>query len=334
MFKSWSETKKEALDQLKPDLGMRSWNDLSSDEKYKIWKFLEYFFFNLEKRVQHYSEDTSYKFSGENWETSIFKNRIITSILAINENFKHKVFWSRYLTDSNLDNACLDFHEIFHKQDENIVLELLSIYAKILLNWSKEKNRYLSKNTDETDEEYTTRFLDYQYHYFDHFSWRLNEVFEDFGLNVLLTRQWFIPRQWEKIVEEIYKPTLDFLSDNKYKEVNRELWDAFADYHRKDFSGCVTKTITAIQAFLQISIKWEIGEWDISELINESIKKWLISDDIFTKTIFDNIKSIIMRERKETADAHPKKEYANEQNARLILNIAMVFIQHFIQIQK
>ena len=46
MFKSWSETKKEALDQLKPDLGMRSWNDLSSDEKYKIWKFLEYFFFN------------------------------------------------------------------------------------------------------------------------------------------------------------------------------------------------------------------------------------------------------------------------------------------------
>lgn len=334
MFKFWSETKSQILSQLKPDLGMRSWNELSNDEKYKIWKFLEYFFFNPEKRVQSYYEDASFEFSGDDWEKNIFKNRVVTSIHFMNENYKHKAFWSRYLKDSNLNNACLDFHDIFHNQDENIVLELLSIFAKILLNWSKEQNKYLSKNADETDEEYTTRFLDYQYQHFDHFSWRLNEVFEDFGLNILLTRQWFIPRQWEKIVEEIYKPTLDFLSDNKYKEVNRELWDAFSDYHRKDFSGCVTKTVTAIQAFLQISVKWEIWSGDISKLIPEAIKLNLIPDDIFTETVFKNLESIISRERKETGDPHPKKGYANEKNARLIMNIAMVFMQHFIQIQK
>lgn len=41
-----------------------------------------------------------------------------------------------------------------------------------------------------------------------------------------------------------------------------------------------------------------------------------------------------MRERQEKGDPHPKLEYANEQNARLILNLSMVFIQHFMQLQK
>jgi len=37
MFKLWSEKNKNAKDLLKPDLGLRSWNDLSEEEKDKIW---------------------------------------------------------------------------------------------------------------------------------------------------------------------------------------------------------------------------------------------------------------------------------------------------------
>lgn len=262
----------------------------------------------------------------------ILKWIIINSIDWINEKNKFNSYWKRYLKNRTLNDACDDFYDIFHNQEnENVILELLSIYSKILINWSIKTRNYLNKKEGELDIDYKIRFNNYQYEYFDNFSERLNEVFNDFWLNIILTRQWFIPKQWERIVEEIYKPTLDFLSDGKYKEVNRDLWDAFSDYHKKDYSWTITKTISAIQAFLQISIKWEVWKWDIAELISEAIKKELIPNDIFTTTIFKNINSIIMRERQETADAHPKKEYANERNARLIINLSMVFIQHFIQ---
>ncbi len=40
-FKLWSEIKKEAKDELSPDFGFRNWGDLSIDDKYKIWKYME-----------------------------------------------------------------------------------------------------------------------------------------------------------------------------------------------------------------------------------------------------------------------------------------------------
>jgi len=60
-------------------------------------------------------------------------------------------------------------------------------------------------------------------------------------------------------------------------------------------------------------------------------KKKLIPENSFTQKIFDNLESIFARQRQETSIAHPKKQYANEKNARLILNLAMVFLQHCIQ---
>ena len=34
---------------------------------------------------------------------------------------------------------------------------------------------------------------------------------------------------------------------------------------------------------------------------------------------------------RDSGIAHPKKEYANERNARTILNLSMIFFQHCIQ---
>ena len=42
-FKLWSELNPKVKKELKPDFGLRSWNSLSSDEKYKIWKYLDLF---------------------------------------------------------------------------------------------------------------------------------------------------------------------------------------------------------------------------------------------------------------------------------------------------
>jgi len=85
-------------------------------------------------------------------------------------------------------------------------------------------------------------------------------------------------------------------------------------------------------SLLQISVNGEIGKGDISQLIPKAQKEGLIPNDSFTKKIFENIESILMRERQKTSNAHPKKEYANEKNARLILNLVMIFLQHCIQV--
>jgi hypothetical protein len=218
-------------------------------------------------------------------------------------------------------------------QKEDVVYELLSMYWKgLFLKW--EKRAYIISIEWESKEDYNKRLNDKKNEFLDNFSNRLNEVFWDFWLNIILTRQWLIPKQWDKIIEKIYKPTLDFLSDKKWEKVNRELWDAFSDYQKKDFSWSLTHTISAIQWFLQINIDWKLSNLSIKDWINKSKTIWLIPNDIFTDTIFKNIDSIISRERQEKWDPHPKKEYANEQNARLILNLAMVFMQHFIQIKK
>lgn len=93
----------------------------------------------------------------------------------------------------------------------------------------------------------------------------------------------------------------------------------------------MTKTISATEAFLQILVEGKTGGTKLSPLISEAQKKNLIPNDIFTQAIFKNIDSIFARERKSTGDGHPKDEYATEKNARTILNLAMVFIQHCIQ---
>ena len=39
-----------------------------------------------------------------------------------------------------------------------------------------------------------------------------------------------------------------------------------------------------------------------------------------------------MSERQLKGTPHPSKEYATEKNARLLLNLVMVFLQHCIQV--
>lgn len=186
---------------------------------------------------------------------------------------------------------------------------------------------------EETEEQYKERLTEWKYEELDKFTDRLNNVFEHFGINAVLTRHGFIPKQDERIVKEIYEPVLKFLSNEKWKPVNRDLKDAFEDFQLKTksgYSGCVTLAISAIEAFLQILLYGKTGKGTLGKLIPEAQSKGLIPKDKFTDQIFKNMESIFMQERIETGDAHPKDEYANEKNSIMVLNLAMVFLQHCI----
>jgi hypothetical protein len=331
-FKLWSELNPKAKKELKPDFGFRNWNSLSEDEKYKIWKYLKTHFFNNEIKKEY--KNYYYEFYGENWEKESKSKRIFLSIVFLNRKYKAKSYAKEYLEDATLNSACHDFYEIFMKQDKHVVIELLSLYCKVLISERAEST--MNKREDETEEDYQEKLQNYKWGYFDKFSEDLNDVFTDFGINLCLTRQGFIPRQEEKIIKEIYEPVLSYLSHSKWKEVSMLLSDGFDEYRKntpQGYSNCITNSISAVQAFLQIVVNGKTGKNEISKLITEGQKRNLVPNDFFTKRIFENIESIFARERQETGIGHPKKEYATEKNTRTILNLAMIFFQHCIQIK-
>jgi hypothetical protein len=166
---------------------------------------------------------------------------------------------------------------------------------------------------------------------FEEFARDLNEVFGQFGINVYLTRQGFMPSQEEKIIETIYRPVLSVLSDARWKEVNDLISFAFKEFEKKTpdgFSISITSTVAAVQAFLQLLVNGKSGKGDIGDLILIGQKTGKIPNDVFSQTIFKNINSILARERQQKGIAHPPQEIATEKNALVMLNIAMVFFQH------
>jgi hypothetical protein len=163
------------------------------------------------------------------------------------------------------------------------------------------------------------------------FSNCFNDLSNQFGLNVLIGENSFIIKQDERIMEDIYKPVLSYLSDKKWLPVNRDLAEANKAYLKateEDYSRCITLTISALQAFLQILIKGAIGKGDISDLVKEGQKQALIPSDPFSTKVLKDLEATLMRERQSKGDAHPKDVYGDEKTARLALNITMIFIQH------
>lgn len=327
MFKLWSKIKKGAKNELAPDLGLRSWNDLAGKEKLIIWKYLNWYFFESNKSI-----GSKWEFFGDYQEKELKQKRIFRSIAALNKLYKAKNYTPSFLDDFDLDSACTDFRHIFLNYSENVVLELLSLYCRFILAERAEETPW--RNEKETEKEFGLRTKEWRLEPFNNFAKVLNEVFQDFGINVHLTRSGFVPRQDQKIITGIYEPVLSVLSDPKWKEVDTLLEDAFDEYRKntpQGYSNCVTNVVASMQAFLQIIVYGKTGKGDISKLISEAQTNGLIPNDFFTSRIFENLGSILARERQETSIAHPKKQYANEKNARMMLNLAMVFIQHCIQ---
>lgn len=296
-FKLWSETNPSIKEILRPNLGMRSWDNLTNEEKDIIWRhFINKGWFNADKETYW----VVYYFNEDNKARAFCKH-------ILNHGGPHLFDGPR---ECCTNEARLDFHHIFHEESQNVIYELFSYYIKSL-----QKITY---------KELLPVFKDL-----------FNNLSNQFGLNILITEDSLIPKQDERIIKDIYQPILSYLSDKKWEKVNEILSDAFSDYRKntpQGYSGCVTKTISALQAFLQTLINGKIGGVNgINNLVKQAQEKKLIPDDKFSSEIFKNIDTILMKERGKSGDAHPKLEYANEKNARLVLNLVMIFLQHCIQ---
>ncbi|RJQ30174.1 hypothetical protein C4572_04380 [Candidatus Parcubacteria bacterium] len=303
MFKLWSENNRKATEALKPDLEMRSLGECDTEERIIILKhFINKGWFS-DDNSQHYVDKAVQKFSDANKASNFCP-----------ENLKHG--GPHYSSYSNfLENCCKeythkDFRNIFLTMSKDIVYELLSYYVNELNNSDYYKHR-------------------------DRFRNCFNDISDQFLLDIIMIEDQFIPRQEEKIIKEIYEPTLAILGDEKWEPVNRDLTDAFFEYRKntpQGYSGCVTNVNTAVQAFLQIIVDGKIGGSDgIKSIIQKGTENGKLPTDKFTTEIFKNIETILMRERGKSGNAHPKQDYADEKSARMMLNLAMVFMQHCIQ---
>jgi len=318
MFKHWSQSNPHILDELRPKIGLNSWDYLTKQDKQNIWNYMARYFFELNPNMS-----TKTNFHGDQIEIERKKQLIYLTIADINDKYKKNNYTPMFLAIQSLNAACQDFHAIFMDQSENVVFELLSHYCRNLLP------RSLDRKPGEPDKSYEIRIKG-KLKEFERFANALNDVFGQFGVNVILTRRGFIPRQDKMVSEDIYEPVLSFLSDEKWKPVNNDLSDAFTEYRDKEYTNSITHAISALQAYLHILVHGAIGKGDISKLILQAQEKSLVPNDVFTKRIFHNMDSIFAQEGQEE-DAHSKKEYANEATARLILNLAIVFLQHCVQ---
>lgn len=309
MFQLWSQKNKEAKEMLSPTLGLRDWGKLSWEEKDKLWHYLPEWFLGPDIRV-------------------------LFTVLRLNELHKFRAYAAKTLRHLSEDTAQADFRTIFYEQDTHVVLELLSCFCSVILDERKNTQGKIWQASDESDEEWQHRLAEWRHEKFDKFASRLNDVFEAFGVNVVLTRSWFIERQDPKIVNEIYIPVLNFLSLPRWEAAERDLRDAFKEYRQKTkegYSNCITHAVSGLEAFLQILIDGKTGSSaGLTALITQAKGKGLLPQDEFSGKVLRGIGETLMRERGKTGDGHPKEEYANEKSARLVLNLVMVFMQHCI----
>ena len=110
MFKFWSTTQPEAMTELHPDLGLRDWDTLSTDEKDKVWHYLKNFFIGGDENL-----------------------RTFFAIYCLNENHKYRSYGKHFLQDQSPDSARMDFEHIFRNESQHVLFELLSCFCRAIL---------------------------------------------------------------------------------------------------------------------------------------------------------------------------------------------------------
>jgi hypothetical protein len=87
-FQRFSQTNKEALTILKPDLGLKTWNDYSKIQRNNIWRYLETFFFDPEPQSEYDSHAAQYvqvyPFYGQGSERVYIQERILYAVRTLN----------------------------------------------------------------------------------------------------------------------------------------------------------------------------------------------------------------------------------------------------------
>ncbi len=314
-FLVYGEGNPEIEERIQPRLPIRNWDALDREEKKLMPSLLSQFF-------------------------SISDNNTIQTIAYLNHHFmrtspgrellKHLTPYDGELSDFDewshpyhLSAAEDDFRNIFMDGSEALVFCMLSKFAKNLIN-----EQYYDVAVKENDEEKQQKYIDRAFKEFDKFAKILNHIFGQFSINQMLTRNGFVPRQDERITEDVYVPTLRILANPQWKDVSDDLARMFEDYREKKYAEAITKAHSTVQRFLQILVgeNGKNGKGEMGKLFQQAKDRGLISEN--AEPFVTAIQKTIVRARATSSDAKPAKKDATAADVLLVMNTVMVFLQY------
>lgn len=229
------------------------------------------------------------------------------------------------------DAAVKDFCLIFvHEPNESLVLRMLSQFAQLHIRQSTLD--LAKKQTGEKREQSIKK----AYESFDILANCLNHIFEQFAVNQLVTRNGFVPRQDEKITQNLYQPTLAALADPRWAQVSTDLALMFDDYREQRYPEVITKAHAAVQRFLQISVGEEgkSGKGELAKLVTEAKAKNIIPPNRFIEPSINAILGYIPSERATNSTAKPAVKETTSSEAMLMMNVVMTLLQFCLQNMK
>lgn len=318
-FRLYGEDDSHIENELQPALTFRKWGELSTTDKQIALRELE-----------------------NNGWLDEYSSEILSTVTYLNHEYlrqcpgkhlhaiKPESDYHGYGNESERKKAALiDFQHIFlTEMSDAMVLRMLSHLAACYI-----QHHYFGYARTATDEAKRKQDIDNGYEKLDRFANCLNHVFQQFGVNQMLTRSGFVPRQDDCIAEQIYEPTLKILSDPKWRTVSDELSKMFVDYREENFPEVITKGHSAVQRFLQILVGEEgkNGRGEIGKLFRQAKDTGLLPQNRFVEPVIDAIQGFITSERATNSTAKPALKEATASDALLMMNVVMVLIQHCLQ---
>lgn len=305
-FKIYGEDDPEIESRIQPTLPLRDWGSLTRDEKGIALRE----FYNQDLLLDDSPGD-------EILELILYLNRRFLRTLPGKQ--LHNADYS-----GEFQAARADFCNIFLEERSELVFVMLSTLLSGRINTS-----LLDEAKEVEDNKTKNELIDSAFREFDSLANVLNHIFEQFCVNIYITRSGVVHRQDDKITEEIYAPVLKALSDPKWKSVSDSLSSMFDDYQKQAYPEVITKAHSTLQGFLQILIGvGKNGKGELGKLFARTKEEGIISDNPFSQGIIRVIQSYMVSERANNSTAKPSPNTATSSDALLAMNVLMVFLQH------
>ncbi|MBI5466279.1 MAG: hypothetical protein HY974_03245 [Candidatus Kerfeldbacteria bacterium] len=319
IFRLYGQGDPQIEEYIQPALGLRQWVDLGESEK-------ETAFHELENGgwLEDYSPE------------------VLQTIEYLNYNFLRQCpgknlhliqpkdeYRSMGNQSERMRAALVDFRHIFLNEESDAMV--FRMFTKFMESHIDGYRYGLAEK--EEDQAKRSEYIEQAFKKFDRLSNMLNHIFEQFAVNVVATRNGLVPRQDERISETIYLPTLEALSDPKWKTVSDNLSRMFDDYRKENYPEVITKAHSVVQRFLQILVGEEgkSGKGEVGKLFNKTKQEGVVPIDRFTEPIVVAFQSFITSERATNSTAKPALKDATSSDALLMMNVVMVFLQHCLQ---
>jgi hypothetical protein len=294
---------------VQPTFPLRSWDDLESTEKITILK----------------------KVKNSGWLDRSPRSELINTIKHINHKFLVKcpgksTFANDTRDDYNIfDFVVEDFKDIFLKENSDLVFYMISYYSKMLINL-----QYYEMAESSQDDKSRESYINTAFERFDKFGNCINYAFEQFAVNLQLTRQGFMPVQEKVITNEVYKPVLGKLIDPKWKTVNLDIETMFQNFSSNKYPEVIQDAHRVVQNFLQVVVSSDSknSKGEMKDLFRKAKEAKYISPDIFSTKIINVVQESLAASRATQSPAKPIIKDSKKSDALLAMNITIVFLQH------